>query len=296
MITDAIPGFKPLLSGQLKWEKLKYPVLVSPKLDGIRALSYKNKLYSRTLKLIPNKYIQDIAKQFPSRFDGELIVGEPNDPNCMQNTSSGVMSFEGRPHFRYYAFDNFGRDTPFTDRLNSVKEWCRVLGNPWVTAVEHVLCYDEAHVRYQIDRWVDNGYEGIMIRDPNGRYKYGRSTANEGILLKHKVFETEWAKVIGFEELMHNENEAEIDHLGHQKRGHSNAGKVQSGMLGALIVQSPVWEKTFNLGSGFDQAQRIAIWANPEEYMGKTVEFTYQPHGTLDAPRTPIFKSFREDM
>jgi DNA ligase-1 len=297
MITDRFPGFKPLLSAKLDWSKLKYPVLTSPKFDGIRALCWQGQLYSRTLKKLPNRYIQYIARDFASGLDGEIIVGNPYDTNCMQNTSSGVMSFDGKPNFTYYVFDAWGNpEASFKDRLKRVEDWCEKAGNEFIKVVPHTWCYDEDQVKEQINKWVNAGYEGLMLRNPLAIYKYGRSTANEGILLKHKIVETEWAKVIGFEELMHNENEAEIDHLGHQKRGHSKFNKVESGMLGALIVESPKWSDTFNIGSGFDQFMRVVIWVNQDQYLGRTVEFAYQPHGTMDRPRTPIFKSFREDM
>ena len=41
--------------------KLRYPVIASPKLDGIRALVIDGQLVSRTLKPIPNRYVQSFS-------------------------------------------------------------------------------------------------------------------------------------------------------------------------------------------------------------------------------------------
>lgn len=43
---------------------LKYPVLVSPKLDGIRCLIIDGVAMSRSLKPIPNKHVQEWVKYF----------------------------------------------------------------------------------------------------------------------------------------------------------------------------------------------------------------------------------------
>ena len=62
------------------------------------------------------------------------------------------------------------------------------------------------------------GYEGIMLRDPNGTYKFGRSTARDNILLKVKRFLDDEAEVIGIEEKMSNQNVAEKDNFGRTER------------------------------------------------------------------------------
>ena len=56
-MTDLIE--KPMLSATCKdSSQLVYPVLVTPKLDGIRCLVKDTGVVSRTLKPIPNKYIR----------------------------------------------------------------------------------------------------------------------------------------------------------------------------------------------------------------------------------------------
>jgi hypothetical protein len=73
-----------------------------------------------------------------------------------------------------------------------------------------------------------------MLRDPNGPYKFGRSTRKEGYLLKLKRFCDSEAEVIGVVELMHNGNEAKTNALGRTERSTRKAGKTGMGVLGAL--------------------------------------------------------------
>ena len=89
--------------------KLRYPYLASPKLDGIRCLIHNGTAVSRNLKPIRNKYIASCLKGLPP-LDGELIVGDPTAPDCFNRTSSGVMSADGEPDFKYYVFDRIGTD------------------------------------------------------------------------------------------------------------------------------------------------------------------------------------------
>src|SRR6185436_6644109 len=102
-------AFRPLLASTLESPALlKFPVCVSPKLDGIRCMIVGGVPLSRNGKLIPNLYIRTkLGNQVFHGLDGELIVGEPNGQGVFNRTSSGVMSHDGEPAFTYWVFDNF---------------------------------------------------------------------------------------------------------------------------------------------------------------------------------------------
>jgi DNA ligase-1 len=128
--------------------------------------------------------------------------------------------------------------------------------------------------------------------------------------LKIKPFVDAEAVVVGVEELMHNENEAEMSQLGLQKRSSHKDGKVPSGKLGALVcvpysgeydiarMQGSQPERIiprFRIGTGFDDATRHLLWAQREELFGRIVKYNSMQHGTLDAPRHPVFLGFRAE-
>ena len=48
--------FAPMLASTYTGEDLKFPVLVTPKIDGVRAIKLNGKLVSRSLKQIPNSF------------------------------------------------------------------------------------------------------------------------------------------------------------------------------------------------------------------------------------------------
>src|SRR5437899_138139 len=91
------------------------------------------------------------------------------------------------------------------------------------------------------------GFEGVMLRKPDGPYKFGRSTVREGYLMKVKRFTQEEAVVVGYEEQETNLNEATKDALGHTKRSSHKAGKRPAGVLGALRVSNGHGE--FSIGT-----------------------------------------------
>jgi DNA ligase-1 len=163
-------------------------------------------------------------------------------------------------------------------------------------AVPHTFCEnEEGLLEYEI-RCLAKGFEGVMIRDPLGPYKFGRSTVREGWLLRVKRFQDAEGVVIGFEELMHNSNIAERDALGKMKRSSHKAGMVPMGMLGAILLRMPDGVEV-SCGTGFTEMQRRGFWrpGKLKQLMGKTVKFKYQKHGTKDKPRHPVFLGFRED-
>lgn len=108
---------KPLLSCEVDIGKVNFPIYVSTKFDGIRCLIIDSVVYSRSLKPIRNKHVQELfGNPEYNGFDGELIVGDIYAPDVFQKTTSGVMSTEGTPDVTFYVFDLF------TNNLSTYKE------------------------------------------------------------------------------------------------------------------------------------------------------------------------------
>lgn len=287
--------FKPMLSGKVLSDlsNVRFPVFASLKLDGIRCIIQNGIAVSRTLKPIPNQYVQQCLKGLPDGLDGELIVGNPNHPDVFNITQSGVMSESGMPDFKYYVFD-YKSDDNFERRNILARLATENYSSPHFCWLDHWLLYNES-VLLQFEEYaVTNGYEGIMLRDPNGPYKEGRSTDKQGWLLKMKRFHDTEATVIGFEELKINNNEQEISELGYAKRSKQLHGLVNGDTLGSLICRLDNGIE-FNCGSGFTDFVRDMIWNNKQNYIGKKIKFKYQNWTTEKKPRMPIFLSFRMD-
>lgn len=278
--------------------RIDYPAYASPKLDGIRCVIKDGVALSRSLKPIPNKFIQEwvAGNGFLNGLDGELIVGNPCDQNVMQTTTSGVMSRDGAPDFTYHVFDYWSIPSEKWEyRLNdilsaqvygSLPDRCEVVPQVLVHNEEELLAYEKEVLA--------QGYEGVMLRSVDGLYKYGRSTLKEGYLLKLKRFADGEAEVIGVEELQHNHNQARVGELGQTVRSSEKAGMVGGNTLGALVVKDLETGVTFNIGTGFTSALREELWAKRESLVGQIVKYKHFPTGVVEAPRFPVFLGFRD--
>lgn len=290
---------RPLLAAKTTDEdlkRLKYPMLLSPKIDGVRALVRNGQLVSRTMKPIPNLHTQALfGRDELEGLDGELVVGNPWDSNLMQNTMSGVMSRGGIPHVSFHVFDKWNEYTSYGDRFRRVIALSSIysdLGIDFVLQLS-VSSYEEV-LKYEA-MYLEQGYEGVMLRRYDTKYKQNRSTLREGILLKVKRFEDAEATVIGYEPLYRNLNEAQEDERGYTKRSSHQANKEPDALLGCLLVRCQKTGVEFGIGSGFTEAQRRAAWAERNSLVGRVVTYkTFKVTGVKDKPRFPIFKSFRD--
>jgi DNA ligase-1 len=288
---------KPMLAGKADLKRLQYPVLLSPKLDGIRAIVKGGVVLSRSLKPIPNKYVQKLlGKARYEGLDGELILGDPTDKAVYRKTNSAVMSHDGEPGFTFFAFDLWDMDAPFKQRLSILESHYNSIYDPLIMVVPHAEVRTEKDLLEYEQLYLDRGYEGVMLRDPMGLYKQGRSTTKEGTLLKLKRFTDAEAEIIGFEELMHNANEAKTNALGRTERSSHKAGLVPTGSLGAFVCKDLGTGVEFNIGTGFTEAQRRLYWSIKQDLTGRIAKYKFFDVGVKDAPRHPVFIGFRDKL
>lgn len=280
--------FTVMLAKDADLGKLRYPLLVSPKLDGIRAYVREGVVYSRKNKPIPNKHVQTLFKPY-DYFDGELIVGDPTDPFVYRNTMSGVMSVEGKPDVKYFVFDHLlYLHEPFALRNGRSLRYNRKV----TVALEQKLITTYDELLEHEAKVLELGYEGLILRDPNAPYKCGRSTVKEGGMLKLKRFSDAEFTVVGFEERLKNNNEATTDETGRTKRSSHKANKSGRGDLGALVLQHN--GDTFTCGTGFTDAERADIWDNQDKYLGRLAKVKFFAIGAYDKPRHPVFLGWRD--
>lgn len=290
--------FRPMLSGKVDdFTKLVFPLLASPKLDGIRCLAMSGEPRTRSMKMIPNRFIQEWFCEHAHALeglDGELIVGEPTGADVLKRATSGLMSESGEPDFRYYAFDRWDQPKAYSVRLESIFRQSDLPGrvvplrHELVTSLEQLLELERATL--------DTGYEGLMLRAPLGPYKQGKATFKEGFLMKLKRFDDAEGEIIGFEELLHNGNTAFTNELGRTARPNHQAGMVGLDALGVILMRGiTAFEgEEVRVGSGLNDAERKQIWENRPDYLGKIGKFKFQSVGSVDAPRHPIWLGLRD--
>lgn len=290
-------SLKPLLAGKVKnVNTLRYPLVASPKIDGVRCLILQDdngmktsRPFSRKLEHIPNRHIFKMLSGMPVGYDGELVL--PDKP--FNEVSGAIMSEDGVPSFVYVVFDMYHPTMPYIERLQSLFNvekdfpvYMKVIESKVIESAEQLLEYETDCLK--------RGYEGVMVRSMAGRYKQGRSTTNEGILLKLKRMEDAEAIIIGAEEEKHNANKATKDKLGHTKRSSHKANKEGKGTLGALICRRADGVE-FKVGTGFTAEQRELYWRGFDMLKGRIVKYRFQPTGVKEKPRFPSFLGFRDE-
>jgi DNA ligase-1 len=286
--------FKPLLSSAVDFTKIPewtHPDgscmwVMSPKLDGIRALPGPNGVVSRKMLMLPSKRVQAMfARPEFQHLDGELIYGDPCDPDVYNKTYSAVMAEDAEVDCTFYVFDHTERpDDDYEFRFK------RLAGSENVIVVPQTPVYSEAEARAFDEKCVDLGYEGSMLRrwsGKNSHYKFGRSSPKEGILLKLKETVDFECEIIGMEEEMQNNNVATLDAFGRTKRSSHQENKVGKGRLGKFVLRDILTGVEFKSRGRLNAAQLQAFWDAGDTMLGQIVVVRKMKYGEQDLPRQP---------
>jgi DNA ligase 1 len=300
---------KPLLADKTLCEedsaqyyaKLTFPKAATPKIDGIRCIKPKDNAVSRSFKPIPNVHIREmIEKNVVAGVDGELEI----NGGTFNDAQSQVMTRAGTPDFRYRIFD-YVKDSlekGYMERMADLRAmfdanpqiltFCEPVYPVIVNNLEELEAVKKLHL--------SQGYEGTMLRNLDSKYKCGRSSFKENILLAIKYFVDGEAEILSVEEKMHNANEATEDAFGNTERSSHKANMIPAGTLGKFVVRNLKDNTQFKIGTfkNLTDEKKLDIWNNKDSYVGKVVHFREQLHGKKDKPRIPSFYGFRslEDM
>lgn len=291
--------FKPLLASTLTDKlTLQFPYLASPKLDGIRCVIVDGVALSRTLKPIPNLHIQSLLGHSAlDGLDGEIICGSPTDPDAFRNTTTVVMSHNKVEDFVFHVFDKYTHhENPFIDRLSEAEKIVEAFNRPYVAVVPHRHIFGKEELDTYEAQHLELGFEGVMLRDPNGVYKYGRNTPKGHILIKVKRFTDGEAIITGFKEQESNQNEKQVNELGRSKRSTHQEGKVLTDTLGMLIAKDVKTGVMFGIGTGFSAEERQLIWDNRDAYTKKIVKYKHFTVGVFEKPRFPVYLGLRDPI
>jgi DNA ligase 1 len=288
---DCIAKFKVQLAKTYDPEK-KYDTehwYASPKLDGIRCMFINGKMHTRAGKDVVGfenieAQLQDAAERFDLDFiDGELYSDEipfQDIQGIVVRNKNIVPEDKLKIWFNVFAVGNDSiKDTPWMlEKLDLIAfhgySHLKPLSYSWIKN-------DPDLINERCQEFMDQGYEGIMLRHPTNWYEWKRGQG----LLKHKLFLEDDFEVTGFEE---------------------GTGKFV-GSLGALHIRGKTDGKKIiaRVGSGYDDAERKEIWAMGHDVVGMTIEVKFQgitdyPDKNIDVAdiysiRFPVFNKFKED-
>lgn len=192
----------------------KFPIYGQPKINGVRCLVY---LHEGDVKMKSKEgefyKVEHIIKWFEDRLDlftdinGDPIIydGELYIHNMLlQHIRSAVVkpNFE-TPMVTYEVYDiavpkhsNMVRYSMLKQKLHecfNVATNQFVLNSP-VKFVRTFKLINDTHVQAKCDEFIEQGYEGIILRVPSAEYQFGKRTVN---MLKLKRLIQEEFQIIG---------------------------------------------------------------------------------------------------
>ena len=300
---------KPMLARDWVESKVKFPCIIQPKIDGVRALCIDGKLVGRSLKPFANKYVtQMLSRPEFNGFDGEITVGTPDNrtsETLCRDTTSALNRIDGEPVITWTIFDTQS-NKKYSDRMKDIlinqvgtQAYIRVIGGSHVRNMQELLAYES--------QCLDMGYEGVILRDPDGLYKEGRSDSKMQCW-RIKRFIEEEILVTSILEGSKNNNEKKVNELGRTERSSHQENMQPNGEVGTIIgtllkdVLHPVTGNTlFKEGlevqvspGEMTQDECKFYWNNQDQIIGKVIKFKTFPQGVKDKPRFPTFVCFRD--
>jgi DNA ligase-1 len=258
---ELIHSFKVMLAVPFNEKKLRFPCLLQPKIDGVRALYMNGKFYSRTGKIfkgLDHILVNCTASIGP--LDGELIV-----PNMSFEDSTGLIKdHNSTPDAEYHIFDIKNTVLLHNHRHKILHD--TIVENKHVKLVPTFTCNNRSQLNIAFQAFVKNGFEGLMIKKMNHKYMEKRSNS----WMKMKAQKTIDLKVVDVV---------------------TGTGKYDD-MLGALVCEYK--GKTVRVGTGFSDKQREEFLLDPP--VGKMIEIFYQNKTKNSRLRHPSFKCIKDGM
>jgi DNA ligase-1 len=282
-------------------DQIPFPIMAFLKYDGVRAFISAAGPLSRTMKLPPNRQLQQLLSNVEmAGMDGEITVGSPCAPTTLETSSAYWRTADATSEeVLFHVFDHLDYDEGclevYEERLLRAEFLVEELNLPFVRKAEWKWVENAEQLAAYEQEAIERGYEGLILRHPGGRYKPGRCTINEAIGFKLKQFIDDEAVITGFEELMTNNNPEYTDETGKTKRSTMSEGMLPGGTLGAILGHHPKFGD-MRVGSGFSAEQRALIWSQREHLLGKLMTFKYMPHGSNTGMRHTVFRAIRADL
>ena len=156
--------------------------------------------------ILQDAYIKSLFENNPNLIlDGELYNHNPSGGWNLQKIS-GLGRLEtlhpDHSQLRFYCYDFVDENKTFKERWDFLKS----LNVPWnslLTIVEHVEACNNDEINKLHDDWVANGYEGLVMRDPDKTYK---SNCRDRRMQKLKRFSDLDAIITGISEGLRDED------------------------------------------------------------------------------------------
>jgi ATP-dependent DNA ligase len=268
--------------------RIPFPAFVQRKYDGIRCLAYLDRvsgevvLESREGKRFENfaelrgqihAFLTQIGQAVPTFYlDGELFTNEipfEEISGCVRLSAKHAKPVDlekiRKIHLHIYDYIDLRQmEAGVEERLRNLQGWISVAPQPFLHLTETETVHALEEVRTKHDQYVAEGFEGIMIRDPAGKYEVDKRSK---FLQKYKDFQEEEFKIMGF----------------HEEEG-------------GLVI----WDCLLPDGSTVGVRPRGSVeyrrdlFQNGHSHIGKLLTIRYQGYTSEGSLRFPVGKAIRD--
>jgi ATP dependent DNA ligase domain/DNA ligase OB-like domain len=283
-----------------KGYRMPFPCYVQPKYDGIRCLAHivrddagiRLVMESRTGVAFANfDHIRDALLSYqPLRqsflagntiyLDGELYTDSLTfeQINGAARITAGKATSEDLDNIekiQYHIYDIYIPKLPLLTYTQRMARMYFIAHPPIPEFADTVVCVatetaeSVEDIKRLHDGYVKAGFEGIMLRDPEGTYEVDKRSA---YLQKYKEFMEEEFAIVGFHD----------------------GDALETGLV--------IWECETLAGLRFSarprgtHAHRRELFASAKEYVGRYLTVIFQEYSADGVPRFPVGKSVREDI
>jgi len=282
------PGkFFPMLAGKYepntdkkKRTDIEYPCFVQPKLDGLRCLMYmkdgkviaqsRTGTYFDSVQHITSALLS-FFKSFNVVLDGELYTNEIPFEVLAGIIKKKKISDEDRIKLnivKYHIYDMIDPDTslPFIKRYEFISK--NVPRHKNIEIVDTILVKSVDEFKTQFATYIEQGYEGIMLRNINSVYRQGFRSND---LQKYKEFQEEEYVITGFDQ---------------------GVGRDQGTVIWKCENKDG---REFNVRPKGTIEFRKELFKNGRQYIGKKLTVIFQELSELGIPRFPVGKAIRDN-
>jgi DNA ligase-1 len=283
---------RPMLANKFSFElyskenrsfKIGFPAYVQRKYDGIRCIAYlKNGnvilesrkgipfenfdlLKNELLNILPNGYYFD-GELYTNQLDFEVISGliRLTNKKCTNEQQIMINMIE----FHIYDFFNINEPNMIYDnRKKQLNEFLNMNKLNLCKSVETYTIFNLNDIKNMHDNFIKEGFEGIMIRDPNGIYELNKRSK---FLQKYKEFIEEEFIINGF---------------------HEGTGDEKGIVIWDCITKD---NKSFAVRPKGSFDSRKNLFENGSKYIGKKLTVIFQEYSNDGIPRFPVGKAIRD--
>jgi ATP dependent DNA ligase domain/DNA ligase OB-like domain len=254
-------------------KSIKFPCFAQRKYDGTRCVAMSGKgLYSRNKKRYPHlDHIIAEVNKLPSTIilDGELYSDTLTFQEIVGIVKRETLRADGdqekQLQIKLHVYDIIN-GAPYEERYANLQMLFNKYKFKHLVLVKSDMCESEEVIKELHARYVQEGYEGLILRNKAGLYKNSRSVD----LQKVKAFETEEFKIAAFKE--------------------------GEGLEAGCVI----WVCEAENGLQFacrprgTREEREVLYSDGKKYIGKMLSVRYQEMTDSNVPRFPVGIAIRD--